>query len=208
MKKAVSAIALLFTTVILVVLPCRAEENSTNFIGQLMTAACDTEAKETPDKDAETVFSYASGASIFVVGETDGWYEVVFQNQKGYVPKSDLTEDLALGEDTKNGQNHQAFVDALNEEMQAIEAENQMIVEEIERQRNEKKHSIVWGIAIAFLVAGIFVTGIISSMMAVKKDKDEQEAQETQSNMPKEDAQRKVKNPEILEVIDLDEENE
>lgn len=202
MKKAISAIALFFTAVILAVLPCRAEENNTNFTGQLMTATHDTEAKETPDKDAETVFSYTSGDSIFVVGETDGWYEVVFQSQKGYVPKSDLTEKVILGEGTENEQNYQEFVDALDEEIQAIEAENQMIVEEIERQRTEKKHSIVWGIVIALLVAGIIITGIISSIQVNKKNWEEQ------SNVPKEDAERKVKNSEILEMIDLDEEDE
>lgn len=174
MEKFTSMIALFFITFMLIVSPIRAEEKSDNITGQLMTVLDDTEAKKAPDHNAETVFDYAAGASVFVIGEDGDWYKVYYQGQEGYITKRDVAEEVQS----------QEFVDALNEEMQAVEAENKMIVEEIERQRSERKNSIVWGAIIAVLVIGIFATGIISSIKVNRKDKDN------------------------LEIIDLDGENE
>lgn len=120
-------------------------------LNQIMVADEAFEAKELPDDNSASVITYQSGQSVFVTGETaDGWYKVSYQDKEGYVRKSLLFI--------------QEFdVEGLDKEFQELEMESKILVEEVERYRTEARRSRIWGIVIALLVAGIFVTGIIST---------------------------------------------
>ena len=54
-------------------------------------------------------------------------------------------------------------MEGLDKEFQELEMESKILVEEVERYRTEARRSRIWGIVIVLLVAGIFVTGIIST---------------------------------------------
>lgn len=149
-----------------IVLPAKASENTEEAavteLNQVMTVRIDCEAKELPNRGAQSVMDYQAGSPVWVIGETqDGWYLVSYQDKKGYIPKEYIAELQVEVEERGTVGLAEA---GLDEEMTAVEAENKMIVEEVERQRSESKRSYIWMIVIIILVIGIFATGIISAM--------------------------------------------
>lgn len=145
-------------------------------LNQIMQAKEAVEAKAEPKDNAEVIVTYSAGASVYVVGETaDGWYQISYQNQKGFVHKSELAEMKEID------------AAALDEEMEAAEAEGKMVVEEVERYRAEVRRSRIWGTVIVLLVVGIFATGIISTVKAEKEEKkktaDAEEPEETKEDV-------------------------
>lgn len=151
----------------LVSVPVRAEEAlleaETTELSQIMLANGEVEAKEMPDDNAAVVITYESGAPVLVIGEiTDGWYKVSYQDKMGYVHKSALTTQ-------------ELDVEGLNKEMEAAEAENKLVVEEVERYRAEARRSRIWGTIIVLLVVGIFATGILSTVKAANEKKKDAE---------------------------------
>mgnify|MGYP002703045080 CR=1 FL=1 len=133
-------------------------------LNQIMTANDKLEIKETPDDNASVIFTYESGAGVFVTGETtDGWYRVSYQDKVGYVRKAEL-EATELD------------VEGIDREMADAAAEGKQIVEEVERYRIEAQRTKIWGTIIILLVVGIFATGIIST---IKNEKEEDEGNGT-----------------------------
>lgn len=140
-------------------------------MNQIMTAAVDCEAKEEPDENAASVMEYAAGASVWITGETEsGWYKVSFQGKEGFIKKENVT---GMQVKTEDGEMVALGETNLDAEMAAMEAEGEMLVEEIERQRSEKKSSNVWIVIIGVLIVGIFATGIISTVKSGGKQKQE-----------------------------------
>lgn len=142
-------------------------------LSRLMKTTKEAKAKERPDDKADAVIEYDSGAVVYVVGETaDGWYKVSYQEKQGYVRKSLLTEidEINAAE--------------LEAEMEMVETESKMVVEEVERYRAEARRSRIWGAVIILLVAGIFATGIISTVKSKKnmEKSKEEERKEQQDN--------------------------
>ncbi len=134
----------------------RAEEVSQ--MSQIMIADEDVDMKATPEKTAESIMSYQEGDSVFVVGETaDGWYRVVYQDKEGYIPKGSLHE-------------REIDVAELDAEMERTKQEAELVVETVERYREETRRSKIWGTVIVILVAGIFATGIISSVRGKREE--------------------------------------
>lgn len=126
-------------------------------LNKIMVASEDVDAKAVPDSSAQTVTRYHSGDSIFVTGETqDGWYRIKYQDVTGYVQAGQVSE-------------MEVDVEALGEEFAVEEAEGALVVEAVERQRDESRRSKVWGTVIVLLVVGIFGTGIVSVVKARKK---------------------------------------
>lgn len=124
---------------------------------QIMNAREDLEVKAAPDEAAETVFRYQGGDNVYVTGQTsDGWYRVRYQDMVGYIQSAQVAE-LELD------------VAALNEEFAVEEMEGALVVEEVERYRTEARRSRIWGTIIILLVAGVFATGIISTVRSGKK---------------------------------------
>lgn len=134
------------------------QEEAFTELSQLMKTTRALEAKQAPEEGSDTVIEYDSGAIVYVIGENaDGWYKVSYQDKQGYIRKAALTqvEDI----DTQK----------LDAEMEVVEAESKMVVEEVERYRAETRRSRIWGTVIVLLVAGIFATGLISTMKSKRK---------------------------------------
>ncbi len=135
----------------------RAEEVTE--LSQIMIAENETSVRQMPNEQGEIVHTYDSGAPVYVTGKTDnGWYRVLYQDIEGYVPVSELIEqniDIA----------------GLDREMEVVEEESKLVIEEVERYRAENKRSKIWGAVIILLVAGIFATGIFSTLKSGKEEK-------------------------------------
>lgn len=151
-------------------LGAEAKENeilSYDDLQKFMVAEAEIEAKVEPREDADTAFTYAAGSTIYIMGETqEGWYIVLYQGNTGYINRA--SEEKGLSEVERD-------IEALDAEMQQEQTEGKMLVEEIERQRAEGKRSKIWGLIIVLLVAGIFATGLISTIQAEKAEKSTKE---------------------------------
>lgn len=123
---------------------------------RIMTTQQTVDMKTEPDEAAETIHSYSAGDSIFVTGETQGWYRVRFQDLTGYIPQEGIVE-------------MQLDVTALDEQFALEEEEGKMLVEAVEHQRDEARRSKIWGAVIVVLVIAIFATGIVSTMKAPRR---------------------------------------
>lgn len=151
----------------------KADEAAVTELNQVMTILVDCDAKELPKRGAAGVISYNAGAPVWVIGETqDGWYLVSYQDKKGYIPKDYIAElQIEVEEKGAVGLNEAG----LDEEMEALGAENKMVVEEIERQRSETRRSHIWTVIIVLLIIGIFATGIVSTVKSGKGTKEQNE---------------------------------
>lgn len=130
---------------------------------QFMTTLQKIDVKAEPDDKAETLFSYDAGAAVYVTGETeDGWYIVFYQGKTGYINKDSSKEALSTKE---------VDIQALDEELEALQVRDKIIVEEVERYRAEARRSRIWGTVIVLLVVGIFVVGIVSTVRSERKNK-------------------------------------
>ena len=205
-----SIICILGLTELSVMAGENSEEALITEMNQVMTVLTDCDAREKPDKNSGIVMNYEAGASIWVTGESpEGWYRVSYQGKEGYVPQEAITElQVQMGGTSEDENNTDAIGDnnaaqsvtlkeaGLDTEMAALEAENELIVEEVERMRSEAKRSQIWKIVIAILVIGIFVIGIFCTVQSKKKKKNEVQAAGSKEE-PEEAADR-------IEVIDLD----
>lgn len=61
----------------------------------------------------------------------------------------------------------------LDAEFSHLEEESVMIVEEVERQREEARRSKIWGTAIILLIMGIFGMGVVSTVKDKKTENTE-----------------------------------
>lgn len=127
---------------------------------QFMSVRQAVDARTEPDENAETIFSYQAGDTVYVTGQTEnGWYIVYYQNQTGYINMEAAQEAL---------EPMSVDVDMLNAEMAAEEETSRLIIEETERYRAESRRSKIWGAVIIVLVIGMFATGIVSTVWAEK----------------------------------------
>ncbi len=135
------------------------ETQTENIQGNLMEAAVDTIGREQRSENAASVIDLPAGTHILVVGEeTEGWYEIYSQGKKAYVPSKDLRTP--------------AILDAaeLEQEMKKIEEEDKAFIESLEMQRKVIARSKVWRTVIIVLIAGVFVTGVISALRKTKNE--------------------------------------
>lgn len=119
----------------------------------ILIAESDIEVKESADDSSQTLQVLQKGAYVYVEQEVDDtWCMVTYQDISGYVKCDQLK---AADIDTE----------ALAEEMADIEQEGEIVIEEVERVRTEKTSSIAWIIAIALVLWGIIMTGILCSTL-------------------------------------------
>ena len=176
MKKLKNVLTILIMTAFVwgaEVMQIMAQEDSADAVSelnQIMTVQEDCDARELPKEDAPAAHHYTSGESVWVTGETqDGWYRISYQGQEWYILK-ESTMDLQI--ETED-QGTAGLVEAgLDEEMAEVEVEGKILVEEVERQREEQKRSGIWGAVIILLIVSVFVTGIISVMKKGKRNKN------------------------------------
>lgn len=147
-------------------------------LSQIMVAEETVDMKAEPNANAGTLMTYEKGALVFATGETaDGWYRVTYQDKEGYVEKTALRMQ-------------EIDVEGLNAEMAVTAEEAKLVVETVEKYRDDARRSKIWGSVIVTLVAGIFAVGIISAV-GTKKNKNDEDDKEEQ-----------------LKIEDLDLENE
>lgn len=143
-------------------MPVQATE--TEGVMTLQQTVKDTEIKESPDDDAETLREIEEGTGVIVFGEPqDSWSKVEYDGVSGYMESGALENYMAEGGE-----------EALEQEFEEVQEETVRTIEESELIQKSKRTSMIWGIVIAVLVAAIFVVGIVS---AIKKDKGEQETE-------------------------------
>lgn len=130
---------------------------------EIMTASQKLEAREEPSQTAEIIIEYEEGAPVFVIGLTaDGWYVVSYQDKIGYVKQEEL-------------QPMEIDAAAWEAEFTALGEESSLMIEEVERVRQEQKRSRIWGTVIVILVFVIFTTGIIGTIRANKNKIEEKQ---------------------------------
>lgn len=130
-----------------------------NIQGNLMEATVDTVGREQRSDNAASVIELPAGTHILVVGEeTDGWYEIYSQGKTAFVPSKDLMVP--------------AILDAaeLEQEMKKIEEEDKAFIESLEMQRKAIARSKLWRTVIIVLIAGVFITGVISALHKTKNE--------------------------------------
>ncbi len=159
------AVLLAVAACVISLFPVRANASQTSpdpevtEMNQIMTILVDCDARELPERGAEAVVSFSAGDSVWVTGQTEeGWYLVSYQDKQGYIPEDCIT-NLQIESD---GTEIDLTEAGLDEEMTAIEAENAMLIEEAQRQKDEEGRSLIWIVVIVVLVIGIFATGLIS----------------------------------------------
>lgn len=142
-------------------LPAKAAEAENTAMATLQQTTKEVEVKEAPDKDANTLSSLPVGTPVIVYGEPqDSWSQIEYKEIKGYIESSSL-EPYNTGD--------------LEQELQVVEEDTLRIMDEYELTQKARRSSIIWGIVIAVLVAGIFAVGIVS---ALKKDTEDEEEEE------------------------------
>lgn len=128
---------------------------------QVMKAKEITEVKQEPDEGAPALMTYQKGDSVLTIGEEqDGWYQVMYQDITGYVPAGRVT---SMDMD----------VEKLDEEFAREAEEGKLVVENVEYYKDNSRRTIIWGTLIVLLVAGIFVTGIVSAVRKKGEEKEE-----------------------------------
>lgn len=158
------------------------QESAENFeiteLNQIMSIGEACEARAFPDENASVLFGYETGASVWVTGETrDGWYRTSYQGQEGYLLKKNVV-DLQI--ETENMGVVDVADSGLDEELAQTEVEGKIFVEEVERQRGERKRSRIWTTVILLLIAGIFTTGLLSIAQKNKSGKPETDQEENE----------------------------
>lgn len=197
MKKILKAIVMIAAVLVITAgYPLSARAAGEIQVRQIMTAMQNLDAKAEPDSNAETIFSYDAGASVLVIDERqDGWYVVYYQGKTGYINKNTPVDPSTfIGQDTSDDPStsqevlvaQEMDVEALDAEMEALQVENKIIVEEVERQREEARRSKIWGTVIVLLVIAIFAVGIVSTVLAEKKKKEDENEKENIIDLDKE----------------------
>lgn len=93
----------------------------------------------------------------------------------------------------------------LDAEFARLEEESIMIVEEVERQREEARRSKIWGAVIVVLVMAIFVMGILSTVTDKKAENMENTEKEPQGEKNRWLRKQKGNQSEDIEIEDTKE---
>lgn len=137
--------------------------------GLILKVEKDVDMKAEPEKSAETLKTFEQGSLVFAMGEaTDGWYHVLYQGMEGYVEEKGLSVQ-------------ELDVEGLDAEMAASEAETKLVMEVVEKYREDARRSKIWGTIIVVLVAGIFGIGIFSVVRSNKSGDNEEKNDEGDS---------------------------
>ncbi|MBE5878163.1 MAG: hypothetical protein E7290_14935 [Lachnospiraceae bacterium] len=100
----------------------------------------------------------AEGTAALTIGEEqDGWIQIMYQEVKGYVQMAQM----------------QTFGDtqALNNEYADTENFHKLVFEEMKVQKEQQTQEMLWGAIMIALVAGIFVTSILSALKKNEKER-------------------------------------
>lgn len=144
-------------------------KESQSVSGQVMTLAKDTKAFKTPDENALVAQSFSKGETVYVVGESDGWYEIFYKGENLYIPGDSMNED-AVNEALEASKE---LAKEASEELKEAGKQDAVEIETYERQRQRDMNALIWKIVIASLVIIIIVFSVIIGIANAKDDKVE-----------------------------------
>lgn len=123
----------------------------------LMETQKATDIYEKADDRSQVVETLEKGTPVICrdAADFEGWYEIIYQDTKGYAHCS----DFELYGDT-NG---------IDEGFQAVEEENLEQFEQIQEVQMEKKNELFWGAVMAVLIVLMFAVGIFTVLRNMKK---------------------------------------
>lgn len=129
-------------------LTCRAAGTK---VQMLMQMESDTAVYEEAKEDSAVVSTIPKGTAV-ICAETDSaqWYEVTYQEVKGFVQAKALG---AYGDEEE-----------LTEEFEEIHEDNSAHLEAVEESRQQKKSQLFWGGIMAVLVVLMFAVGIFTAL--------------------------------------------
>lgn len=113
---------------------------------------------------SDVAHTYSKGEVIYVSGSDTGWIEVFFQGDTLYIEEKDSKLMSASGD---------IDMDTVDRELEQIEADNVIIISEIERVRAETKRSRMWGIVIILIIVVVFIVGLVTMIQNRKKEKQQ-----------------------------------
>lgn len=127
--------------------------------GTVWEVVRDTEVKEKPDEDAETLHVFSAGTAVLLLeDEQDGWSMVQNQSDTGYIPVEAL--QIYGAED----------IDAMNQEFVQAEQEHIRVIEEHELVKKEQRTSFVWKVLIVIFIVIFFGTSIYDVLNRNRKN--------------------------------------
>lgn len=106
---------------------------------------------EEPASDAKIVATIEAGTPVISASaQQDTWIEISYQQTKGFI---EVKSVKIFGEA------------GLEDEFEAIEQANRLLITELQYVEKQKKEKLIWGIVIAVLVVAIFAVGIVSGAL-------------------------------------------
>lgn len=136
--------------------------------GQIMTLSDNTNAYATTDESAEVVHSFNKGETVYVVGESDGWYQIFYKGEDLFIPSSSITSEAALEAQKQS----EELAEEVNEELKAAEKKDVAEIEAYWRQRKSERNAMLWKIIIAILVVAIIAVSVVTGIQNAKADKE------------------------------------
>ncbi len=130
-------------------------------IGTLHEVTEDTAVRAEADEASEETGTLKAGSPVIVESVEGAWSKVLYQGVEGYVPNSAL--DGYGGEEMKG----------LEQEMDSNAQDEQRYLQEAELAAEQKRSSLIWGIAIAALVLAILGLGIVTALRRTKAEDEE-----------------------------------
>lgn len=175
MKKKIKMLMTIIAICLMGCMQVSAQEIDANVLLQLTQ---DVKLYENPDESSTVVGELKAGTPV-ISGEKneDSWIRISYQELSGYTKLENvqiLTDDTLnqnqAADNTVSDQNQTVDNDTLDQEFEQIANENELLINELEYDKAQRRQKMIWGTVIAVLVVAIFAAGIIS---AVKKNKRE-----------------------------------
>lgn len=180
MKKKIKMLMTIIAICLMGCMQVSAQEIDANVLLQLTQ---DVKLYENPDESSTVVGELKAGTPV-ISGEKneDSWIRISYQELSGYTKLENvqiLTDDTLnqnqAADNTVSDQNQTVDNDTLDQEFEQIANENELLINELEYDKAQRRQKMIWGTVIAVLVVAIFAAGIISAVKKNKREKGQEE---------------------------------
>ena len=180
MKKKIKMLMTIIAICLMGCMQVSAQEIDANVLLQLTQ---DVKLYENPDESSTVVGELKAGTPV-ISGEKneDSWIRISYQELSGYTKLENvqiLTDDTLnqnqAADNTVSDENQTADNDTLDQEFERIANENELLINELEYDKAQRRQKMIWGTVIAVLVVAIFAAGIISAVKKNKREKGQEE---------------------------------
>ena len=136
--------------------------------GQIIALSEDAKAYASPDESADVVQSFSKGETVYVLGESDGWYQIFYKGETLYVKNSAITNEDSL----ESQKQAQELAQEVTEELEEAKKQDVIDTETYERQKISKRNALIWKIVIGVLVAAMLIVSVIIGIKSSKANKE------------------------------------